>query len=88
MLGMKEGEQKKWMKGYEIIKSNVLIDATDKGGEETEQCDCSKPLSGSSCCFDERCYNFATQTECIDCWPGKVEIVAIKSSFSALHEIA
>jgi hypothetical protein len=79
---MNEGDQK-WMRGYELITSNVLIDATDKGGEETEQCDCPKPASGSSCCYDERCYNFATQTECIDCWPGVVQLHLSCSAYVA-----
>lgn len=71
------------MRGYELITSNVLMDATDKGGEETEQCDCSKPASGSSCCYDERCYNFATQTECIDCWPGIAQLHLCCSAYVA-----
>ena len=64
----------KWRQGYEIITSNISVDASDGGGEEAEQCNCSKPASSGKCCFDERCFNFATQTECIDCWPGDSNI--------------
>lgn len=59
-----------WKRGYETISCNILVDATDEGGDEAEQCNCAKPFSGGKCCFDDRCYNFATQTECVDCWPG------------------
>jgi hypothetical protein len=64
----------KWKKGFEIISSNVRVDASDGGGDEAEQCKCSNPKSSDGgkgkCCFDDNCFNFATQTECIDCWPG------------------
>ena len=62
--------EQSWQEGYEIITKNVAVDATDGGGEEAEQCNCSKPSGAGICCNDERCFNFATQTECVDCWPG------------------
>lgn len=68
-----------WKRSFEIITCNICVDATDGGGEEAEKCDCSKPYSSVEggvgvCCYDERCINFATQTECIDCYPGTIHV--------------
>jgi hypothetical protein len=69
-----QNKDKSWRKGFELITKNVRVDATDEGGEEAEQCNCPRPSSNGDgkgrCCFDNRCVNFATQAECVDCWPG------------------
>ena len=56
----------RWRRGFEEITSNVKVDATDidDDNEEPERCSC-RSHSNEACCYDERCFNFATQTECV-----------------------
>jgi [histone H3]-lysine36 N-trimethyltransferase len=62
----------RWRRGFEEITSNISVDATDidEDNDEPERCTCQAPYKKGPCCFDERCVNYATQTECTVCHPG------------------
>ena len=61
-----------WLQNFEVIKTSIRVSASDSCDEDDDDdaiCGCTS-TNGKNICFDDRCINFATQTECVDCQPG------------------
>lgn len=62
-----------WVGTFEQIEQNICVSADDKATFDQDgymPCGCRPSRDGEITCLDDRCINFATQTECLKCSPS------------------
>lgn len=62
-----------WVGSFEQVELNICVSADDKApfsDEGNMPCNCKPSKEGEVTCLDDRCINFATQTECVRCSPS------------------
>lgn len=79
-----------WQNLFQQITRNKRLNASDScsdDDDEPDQCGCRESSPGQAICFDDRCINFASQTECIRCHSGCLNNHFRKEKYANLEVI-